>query len=312
VAAEMKVSLLISTFNGKGYISPLLESIEKLFLGNHDLEVILRDDNSTDGTAGEVSRNFPFVHLIKGDLTLGFSKSNNIAFGDAIICCINQDTILDPHFLLEALSILEDRPEVAGINTNMIMPWVLSFEEFAKTPLEQIPSYEYQLTLYGFTKYIPVGSVVRETNFLTGGGFFLQRSALGDREELFDSNITMYCEDTDLSLRLRKKGMRFAYAPKVVLYHNQDKKQAGSIRELKKLMGITWNRFYVLSKHRPPLYFLISYPLYIWGIVAKMGYLGLPLSRTLFAYFVGACLAIPFFGLLPYWLWRSSRFAGQH
>ncbi|MGD8985479.1 MAG: glycosyltransferase family 2 protein, partial [Desulfobacteraceae bacterium] len=231
-------------------------------------------------------------------------------------CCVNQDTILDSHFLLEGLAVLENHPEVVGVNTNMIMPWVLSVEGFRKKPKEEIPTYEYQLTPYGFTQYVRVKPSVRETGFLTGGGFFLRRAALQEGEELFDSRLHMYCEDTELSLRLRKRGGRLMYAPKAILFHSQTTKNVRSFGELKKLLRITWNRFYVLSKHFRPVEFLEHYPLYLVGIVKKMEYLGLQKSKRCLAYFVGVCFTIPFSILLPYWLWHSytsfkeSRYTG--
>jgi len=307
----MKVSILISSYNGKKHISPLLASIENLSLGSHEVEVILRDDNSSDGTAEEVCKNYPWVKLITGKRTLGFVNSNNIALKHAtgsVICCLNQDVILDSDFLLEGLAVLERHSEVVGVNTNMIMPWVLSLEKFKETSKEDLPTYEYRLTPYGFTKYVPVGPIITETNFLTGGGFFLRRSALTDEDELFDSSINMYCEDTELALRLIKRGSRFMYAPRAILFHNQSAKKAGSVKEFNKLFKITWNRFYVLSKYFPPMDFLKRYHLLMFGIIRKMEYLGLPLTKKLFAYLVGGCLIILFFPLLPYWFWRSFMF----
>jgi GT2 family glycosyltransferase len=146
---------------------------------------------------------------------------------------------------------------------------------------------------------------VRETNFLTGGGFFLRRSALKEGEELFDPGIQMYCEDTELALRLKKRGGTLMYAPKSIIFHRQAAKKARSFGELKKLLKITWNRFYVLSKHSRPIGFLRHYPLYLMGIVGKMEHLGLTRSKKFPAYLIGGCLTLGFLSLLPYWVWHS-------
>ena len=307
----MKVSILISSYNGRGDIPLLMESIKNLVPGSHDLEVVLRDDNSRDGTPHEVVTNYPWVKLIAGTRNVGFAKSNNIAFRHAtgdVICCLNQDTILDRHFLEEGLDIFENRPEVAAVNTNMIMPWVLTLDEFQNTPPERLPAYEYQLTPYGFARYSKVGSVVKPTNFLTGGGFFIRRSALDKEENLFDPNISMYCEDTDLSLRLIKQGALLVYAPMAILYHAQVPKEGGSLHEFKKLIKITGNRFRVFSRHASPSDLLKTFPLLTIGIVKKMQYLGLPKSRLIPAFILGGCIAIPFSCLLPLYLVDSLRF----
>ena len=292
----------------------LLNSIEKIVKGNHQIEVIIRDDNSSDGTANEISKNYPWIKLISGKETLGFAESMNIAFEAAtgeIICGVNQDTVLEEHFLLEGLWVLEKHPEAIGVNTNMIMPWVMSLKRFIDTPPELMPTYEYQLTNYGYAQYVSVGTAVRETNLIQGGGFFLRRSALRKGEKLFDPNIYMYCEDTELSLRLRKQGRVFLYAPKARLFHNQKEKGTRSLDNLKKLVKVTCTRFYVLAKHNGPWTFAGYFPLYVWGIIRKMDYLGLPLHKKILAYFSGVCLAIPFFISFPYWLWRSKRLSSK-
>jgi GT2 family glycosyltransferase len=175
-------------------------------------------------------------------------------------------------------------------------------------PRGEIPTYEYQLTLHGFTQYVRVKPIIRETNFLTGGGFFLRRSALIGDEELFDARIRMYCEDAELSLRLAKRGGKLMYAPSSMIFHCQVAKNAKSLGDLKQLLKITWNRFYVLSKHSSPGDFLRHYPRYLIGIVGKMDHLGLPKSKKFLAQLVGGCLAIPLSPFLPYWLWLSLCF----
>jgi GT2 family glycosyltransferase len=306
----MKASMLISSYNGIKDLPALLDSIRDLALNGHELEVIIRDDNSSDGTPDELSEKFPWVKLMRGDRNTGFARSTNLLFKRAtsdVLCFVNQDVVLEKSFLIEGLAALQSHPDAAGVNTNMIMPWIMTLEDFRNTSLEEFPAYEYQLTPFGFTQYVPVEPLMRKTNFMTGGGFFLKRSALREGEELFDPSIYMYCEDTELSLRLRNRGGVIIYAPKATLYHNHAPIKAGSLGELKKLLRITWNRFYVMSRHTPPWDFLVRYPLYIWGIFKKMDYVGLPPKKKLLAYLAGGCLAVPFSFLLPYWLWRCLK-----
>ena len=135
----MIVSILISSYNGQRDVIMLLKSIEKLAPGDYQIEVILRDDNSSDGAVKEISENYPWVKLINGRENIGFAKSMNIAFEAAtgeIICGVNQDTVLEERFLLEGLLVLEKYPEAIGVNTNMIMPWVMSLKKFINTPSE--------------------------------------------------------------------------------------------------------------------------------------------------------------------------------
>jgi GT2 family glycosyltransferase len=306
----MKVSLLISSYNGMKHLVVLLDSIRNLELDGHDLEVIIRDDNSSDGTPDKLSLNYPWVKLIRGDRNIGFSNSNNLLFEQAsgdVLCFVNQDSVLKKNFLLEGLAALKSHPDAVGVNTNMIMPWVMSLENFRSLQPEDLPSFEYRLTPFGIIEYTSVEKVMRETNFMTGGGFFLISSALSKGEKLFDPGVYMYCEDNELSLRLRNRGGKIIYSPKAILYHNHAPIKASTLRELKKFMRITWNRFYVMARHNTPWEFLRHYPLYVWGISKKMNYLGLPPKKKLLAYLAGGCLAVPFSLLLPYWFWLSIK-----
>ena len=140
---------------------------------------------------------------------------------------------------------------------------------------------------------------------MTGGGFFLKKSTINKGEHLFDPKIDMYCEDSELSLRLQKKGWDIIYAPEAIIFHNQTVKTASTYRELKKLIKITWNRFHLFSTITPPKQFCKNYHLYTIGIIKKMGHLGLSPWKKSLAYFTGGFLAVFFLLLFPFWLNRT-------
>ena len=54
---------------------------------------------------------------------------------------------------------------------------------------------------------------------LSGGAFMLRRSALLQQEEPFDPRFFMYFEDSDLCMRLRRRGLRLAVQPQAVAVH---------------------------------------------------------------------------------------------
>lgn len=312
----MKVSILISTYNGKKDIRLLLDSIQALEVGSLELEVILRDDSSRDNTENIVKAEYLWVHIIQDNAgNVGFVASNNIAFKHAtgdIICGVNQDTILHPRFILEAVEILKLDSKVVGINTNMIMPWVMSLEQFNRTEVADIPAHEYQLTRYGFVRYVAVAGVQRTTNFMTGGGFLVRRSALFPDNGLFDPEIDMYCEDTALSLRIQEKGGSITYSPKSIIYHNQAPRNASGISELLKLIKVTGNRFTLFAKINSPLAFLMKFPLLLVGVVKKTAYLGLPSEKKMIAYAASGGVVLLFFCLLPHWLITSLKSKQAH
>jgi GT2 family glycosyltransferase len=210
---------------------------------------------------------------------------------------------------VEGVEILQQDPQVVGVNTNMIMPWVMSLEQFRKTTSQNdFPAYEYQLTPYGFVRYVEVAQAPHVTNFMTGGGFFVRRSIVQEGGYLFDPVLDMYCEDTELSLRVQRCGGSIAYCPQAIIYHNQASRKASTFHELIKLVRITRNRFSLFARINSPLTFTLKYPMYLIGIIKKMSYLGLSLRKRMVAYIMGIGIAFLFFCLFPYWLIYSLKY----
>ena len=54
---------------------------------------------------------------------------------------------------------------------------------------------------------------------LSGGVFMLRRSALPENESPFDPRFFMYFEDSDLCMRLRRRGLRLAVQPQATAVH---------------------------------------------------------------------------------------------
>ena len=69
------VSIIIVSWNTRDVLRDCLHSIADQTTRAH--EVIVVDNNSNDGTAEMVSREFPTVTLIANDTNRGFAAANN-------------------------------------------------------------------------------------------------------------------------------------------------------------------------------------------------------------------------------------------
>lgn len=183
----------------------------------------------------------------------------------------------------------------------------MTYQQFKNTDEANIPAYEYRLTAYGFVQYNAVKKNIHLSNFMTGGGFFVRRSVLSPTKNLFDPEIDMYCEDTELSLRIQNEGGKIMYSPKSIIYHNQAPRKAGNFSELVKLFKVTRNRFSLYSTIDTPIAFTLKYPLLLIGIIKKINYLGLPSGKYMIAFTASSGIALLFLCLFPYWLFRSFR-----
>jgi len=104
----MQVSVIIPCFNAQPWIRQTLESVITQRLDN--IEIIVIDDGSTDGSANIIEKEFPSAHLIKTE-NQGASKTRNlgteISKGE-FIQYLDADDLLAPGKLGFQLEMLKD------------------------------------------------------------------------------------------------------------------------------------------------------------------------------------------------------------
>lgn len=114
----MRVYLIIATYNEKENISQLLKEV--LVLAIPDLKIIVVDDNSPDGTAGIVRRDFADkpVQLIVRTTERGYGSAHLVGFKEArdqgakIIISMDADFSHQPNVILEMIKQIEAGYEV--------------------------------------------------------------------------------------------------------------------------------------------------------------------------------------------------------
>ncbi len=109
-----RISVIIVNYNGKELLQKCLESLFKIDYNN--FEVILVDNNSTDGSMEFVIKNHPNVIVVKLDSNKGFAEPNNIgakiAKGEYLLF-LNNDTITTTNFISEMIKVLEKDEKIA-------------------------------------------------------------------------------------------------------------------------------------------------------------------------------------------------------
>ncbi|MBN2072639.1 MAG: glycosyltransferase family 2 protein, partial [Actinobacteria bacterium] len=100
------VSISIVNLNGEKYLKDCLESIYSLNYPADKIEVILVDNNSSDGSVGFVRSSYPGVKIIRNNRNNGFALANNQAAkaaGGEYMAFLNNDTRVDREWLIELL-----------------------------------------------------------------------------------------------------------------------------------------------------------------------------------------------------------------
>src|SRR3989344_2152428 len=110
-----KVSIIFPNYNGGNEPLECLESIRKLNYPKDKIEVIVIDNNSTDGSDLKIKEKFKEVHLVKNKKNLGFAKAINQgikrARGDYIFVG-NDDLVFEQNSLKNLVDFSLKNPRV--------------------------------------------------------------------------------------------------------------------------------------------------------------------------------------------------------
>lgn len=117
--SEIKVDILLSTFNGSSYLRDQLDSIIAQTFSCY--RVLIRDDGSSDGTC-ELLRNYSAIHteieIVEYGTNLGVTKSfaKLLSYSDAeIIIFCDQDDVWKPEKLAKFISVFQEEEKRSGV-----------------------------------------------------------------------------------------------------------------------------------------------------------------------------------------------------
>ena len=212
-----KVAALVVSYNSVDIIGPCLESLVTQDYPN--LEVLVVDNASADGTAQFVRDTFPSARVVDSGSNLGFAGGNNLGFeiSDAeYFVLLNQDAIATPNFVTELVRVARLDERVGAVAGKMLMDRCPSLINSAGSVMNAAG--------WGGDRRVgdkdddPSPAPV-EVFGGCGGALLLNAKAL---QELggFDTAFFMYFEDTDLCWRFLAGGYHNYYAPLAVVRHD--------------------------------------------------------------------------------------------
>ena len=98
ISNETSVSVIIVSWNAKDYLEKCLDSLA-INGGRYPLEIIVVDNDSSDGSPELVEKRYPQVRLIRSGSNLGFAKANNIGLAQSsgdVLLLVNSDVEVLP------------------------------------------------------------------------------------------------------------------------------------------------------------------------------------------------------------------------
>jgi GT2 family glycosyltransferase len=209
-------SVIIVSHNSRGDLEACLGSL--LSGDRREFEVILVDNDSTDGSAEYVEQAFPVVQVIRSDANRGFGYGANLGARCATgeyLAFLNPDTVPEPEWLATLIRALE-----AGDRARMATSRILLLSNPARINACGNDVHLTGLTLCrGMGAELSAYAEVIEVGAVSGAAFVISKElfhALGG----FDERFFPYMEDTDLSLRARLVGYHCICVPESVVLHD--------------------------------------------------------------------------------------------
>jgi len=231
VPTPIDLSLIIVSFNTRDVLRSCLESTLREITASHlQVETIVVDNNSRDGSADMVREEFPHVQLFVSPANFGFAGANNLAIHHArgrYIVLLNSDAFLQPGSLQLAARYMDATPAAALGGARLIGQdgaWQPSARSFP-TPLHEMLMLTGLAAKYSGSRFFGHNDRTwadplqpAQVDWAPGAFSIIRRSVL-DAVGLFDENFFLYYEEVDLCRRIRRAGYQIWYWPDIVVVH---------------------------------------------------------------------------------------------
>jgi N-acetylglucosaminyl-diphospho-decaprenol L-rhamnosyltransferase len=227
----VRVSVIVVNWNTRDLLERCLRSVYEAAWPGVELEVIVVDNASRDGSARMVSERFPQASLIACPSNLGFARANNLAMQRATgsyFLLLNPDAELQSDALSILVQYAERHPE-AGV----VGPRLLNSDGSAQSSRRRFPTVATALVESTvLQRWMPDHPVLRryylmdrgdddlqETDWLVGACLLVRTAAVAE-VGLLDEGYFMYCEEMDWCRRLAGAGWKTVYHPEARVVHH--------------------------------------------------------------------------------------------
>ena len=278
------LSIVIVTWNSKDVLLDCLASLEREVLGRRDpgrieVETLVVDNGSSDGTVPAVRARFPWAEVIALPSNLGFAAGNNVGLRKCSgrhAVLLNSDTVVRHDALEACVRHLDAHPDVGVVGPQLLNP-----DGSKQNSIHNFPSL--------LTELVPKGllEVLRPRHFpskrfehpgpidveaVLGACLVVRREVL-EQVGPMPEDYFVFLEETDWCLRIRRAGWRVVHLPGARVVHvfgaSSKKKQPAETR-------IEYHRslYHFFRKHRGPLaaaaVVVLRFVKALWYVVSEL------------------------------------------
>jgi N-acetylglucosaminyl-diphospho-decaprenol L-rhamnosyltransferase len=229
---QLRISVIIVSANSASWLRPCLTTLFAR-AGKVDLDVVVVAAGCTDETVALVESEFPRARTISCD-NLGFAHANNCGLRtvDADwVLFLNPDTEILDGTLADLVERLDSDPTVGLVGVRQVtsdgrlIRTIRRFPNASRTFFEALGSEHlpFRASWLG-ERELDLGVYERDVACdWTSGSFMLVRREALQSAGFLDERFFLYCEETDLCLRIKQAGWEIRHVPYLTILHHAEK-----------------------------------------------------------------------------------------
>lgn len=226
---NLDLTISIASYNTSDLLTRCLNSIYKN-TRNVNLEVIVVDNASSDGTKKMIKENFKKVKLIENKKNLFFTVANNQALKLAkgrYFLILNSDTYFVDNSIRKMIEKMDKNSRIGAVGGTEVYEngeIILTGSKFS-SPLIDF----YELSFIGkrfknkkIINRFKMNRISRLSDFdvdMTSDAFLMVRTNILKELGGYDPKLLLYYTENDLCLRIKKKGFRILHMSEARVVH---------------------------------------------------------------------------------------------
>lgn len=250
------ISVIIVNYNSKDYLRGCIDSIDR-FPHEIKIEILVSDNNSTDGSIDMIKNDFPQIRLIENKDNIGYSAAANKAIRKSsgrYILILNNDIEALEGSLDTLVKTMDEHPDIGLLGCMLLNSDGTLQQSFGYFNLGFLSEVVQKFILNRYRKGNRlIGNYLRwahknfrEVDWIKGACIMARRQAI-DAVGLMDENYFLYFEEIDLCNRVRKGGWKVCYTPEARMIHYEGK--STTINSDKAMIEYRKSQLYFYKKH---------------------------------------------------------------
>lgn len=231
------LSVIVVTYNGRAKALATLRS-GLAAAGAIDVEWIVVDSGSTDGTPDAIERAFPEVQVLRGE-NRGFAAGNNVGLRIArgrYVLLMNPDVEIASGSLAALVDAMDERPEVGLASVVQ-----RGTDGGLQHSIRRFPSVARDLGEALFAAHWPILTTLQEletrpreydrehsVDWMVGAFLIARREAV-ETVGLMDDGFFLYSEEVDWCYRFRQAGWDIRHLPFMTIVHHAGRRDRGDL-----------------------------------------------------------------------------------